>query len=55
MAKVSGNTHSRDQMNYHADQCNPNSGAHRASMDNHANQCNPNNSAYRGGKNAGKG
>lgn len=46
--KCSGNTHSRSQMNHHANQQNPNNSAHRAAANNHANQCNPNNSATKG-------
>lgn len=50
MAKVSGNTHTTQQMNHHANQANSNNAAHQAALNNHANQCNPNNSAYNGGK-----
>ena len=52
---VSGNTHSRGQLNNYANQMNPNNSANRANSNNHANQMNPNNSAYhssRGGKKA---
>lgn len=54
---VSGNTHSRDQLNNYANQMNPNNSANRANSNNHANQMNPNNSAYhssRGGNKSGK-
>ena len=43
---VSGNTHSRGQLNIYANQMNPNNSANRANSTNHANQMNPNNSAY---------
>lgn len=39
---VSGNTHSRSQLNNYANQHNPNNAACKANMNNHANQCNPN-------------
>ena len=54
---VSGNTHSRGQLNNYANQMNPNNSANRANGNNHANQMNPNNSAYhssRGGNKSGK-
>lgn len=54
---VSGNTHSRSQLNSYANQMNPNNSASRANSNNHANQMNPNNSAYhssRGGNKSGK-
>ena len=54
---VSGNTHSRGQLNNYANQMNPNNSANRANSNNHANQMNPNNSAYhssRGGNKSGK-
>lgn len=38
----SGNTHTRSQMNHHANQHNPNNASYRATANNHANQCNPN-------------
>ena len=44
----SGGNHTQSQMDHHANQCNPNNDAYKASMDNHTNQCNPNNSEYRG-------
>ena len=53
MSKVSGNTHSNDQMNHYSNQNNPNNVAYTANNNNHSNQMNPNNSAYRssrGGK-----
>lgn len=45
---VSGNTHSREQMNHYANQHNPNNSAYKANNDNHANQLNPNNAEYKG-------
>ena len=50
MAKVSGNTHTKGQMNSYANQNNQNNYAHKAARDNHANQCNPNNKEYKGRK-----
>ncbi len=43
---VSGNTHSRSQLNNYANQHNTNNSAHRANNNNHSNQLNPNNNAY---------
>ena len=49
MAKhINGNTHSRDQLNHHANQSNPNNRAYQQSNDNRSNQLNPNNSEYKG-------
>ena len=39
---VSGNTHSKSQIDSYANQHNPNNNAYKADMNNHANQCNPN-------------
>lgn len=47
MSKCSGNTHTQQQCNHHANQSNPNNAAHRAAMNNHANQCNPNHTVSR--------
>jgi len=52
--KVSGHTHSQQQLNHHANQCNPNNSFYRAAQDNRANQLNPNNSEYRGSSGQGK-
>lgn len=46
MSKVSGNTHTKGQMDAHANQKNPNNSAARAAANNRANQMNPNNAAY---------
>ena len=43
---VSGNTHSRSQLNNYVNQNNPNNSANRANNNNRSNQMNPNNSAY---------
>lgn len=43
---VSGHTHSQDQLDYYANQNNPNNDVYWADRDNHANQCNPNNDEY---------
>lgn len=45
----SGKTHTPSQMNHHANQCNPNNAAHKATMNNHSNQCNPNHSKSKNG------
>ncbi len=42
MSKVSGNTHTQQQLNNYANQHNPNTSAYRANNNNHANQLNPN-------------
>lgn len=42
MRKVSGNTHTQNQLNNYANQLNPNNSAYRANNSNHANQLNPN-------------
>ena len=41
MKKVSGNTHSKEQLDNWANQHNPNNKAYRANADNYANQLNP--------------
>lgn len=46
MSKVSGNTHTKNQMNAYANQMNPNNSASRSATNNRANQMNPNNAAY---------
>ena len=53
MAKhgISGYTHTQQQINNYANQCNPNNSAYRANNNNHSNQCNPNSSAYRASNN----
>ena len=45
---VSGNTHTKQQINNYANQHNPNNPAHKANADNHSNQLNPNNDKYAG-------
>lgn len=50
MAKVSGNTHTQQQLNNYANQRNSNNSAYRANNNNHANQLNPNNQNYNSGK-----
>lgn len=55
MAKVSGNNHSKSQMNHHSNQKNPNNSAHRAAQNNRSNQLNPNNAKYKGGNNSKSG
>ena len=48
MGKVSGNTHTQQQLNNYANQRNSNNSAYRANNNNHANQLNPNNQASKG-------
>ena len=55
MAKVSGNNHSKSQMDHHSNQKNSNSAAYKASQDNRSNQLNPNNAQYNGGNNSKSG
>lgn len=43
MAKVSSNTHSKEQLDNYSNQLNPNAKEHKACSDNRANQLNPNN------------
>lgn len=43
---LSGNTHSKEQLNHYANQHNPNNSAYQANRDNRSNQCNPNNKEY---------
>ena len=42
MKKVSGKTHTKEQLDNWANQKNPNNRAYRANLDNHANQINHN-------------
>ena len=44
---VSGNHHTRSQMNDYSNQHNPNNHAYKSNNDNHSNQLNPNNDLYR--------
>ena len=44
---VSGNNHTKGQMNNYSNQCNPNNYANRANNNNHSNQLNPNNQRYK--------
>ena len=43
---VSGNTHSRNQLNDYANQNNPNNSANRANNNNRSNQMNPNHKTH---------
>ena len=51
---VSGNTHSKEELDYYANQHNPNNSAYQADRDNHADQCNPNNREYDHSRNGGE-
>jgi len=46
MSKVSGNTHTKNQMDAHANQKNPNNSSSKAMANNRSNQMNPNNATY---------
>jgi len=46
MRKISGNTHSQEQLDHYSDQNNPNNEQYQANLNNHANQLNPNNDEY---------
>ena len=46
MGKVSGKTHTKEQLDNWANQNNPNNKAYRANNNNHANQKNPNHKSY---------
>ena len=50
--KVSGKTHSQQQLNDWAKQNNPNNKAYRANANNHSNQLNPNNKIHQQKHNA---
>lgn len=50
MGKVSGNTHTQNQINNYSNQHNPNNSAYHTNNNNHANQLNPNNQNYQGSK-----
>ena len=52
--KVSGKTHTKEQLDNWANQNNPNNKAYRSNANNHANQLNPNNKAYRQTMDAGR-
>lgn len=52
MGKVSGKTHSKEQLDNWANQHNPNNPAYRAHLDNHANQMNPNHQTHQAIHNA---
>lgn len=43
---VSGNTHTKEQLDHFANQNNPNNQTHQSNWDNHANQLNPNNDRH---------
>lgn len=45
--KVSGKTHTKEQLNNWANQNNPNSKAYKANLNNHSNQLNPNQKSHR--------
>ena len=46
MGKISGKTHTKDQLDNWANQNNPNNKAYQANMYNRSKQLNPNNKAY---------
>lgn len=52
--RVSGNTHSKEQLNHYTNQHNPNNSAYQANRDNRSNQCNPNNKEYNHSRDSGQ-
>lgn len=46
MKKVSGKTHTPEQLNAWANLNNPNNNAYQANLDNHSNQLNPNHKTH---------
>ena len=50
MSRISGKTHTKQQLDHYANQNNPNNKAYKANLDNHSNQLNPNNNNYQGHK-----
>ena len=46
MGKISGKTHTKEQLDNWANQNNPNNNAYRANVNNRSNQSNPNNKAH---------
>ncbi len=46
MKKVSGKTHTQEQLNAWANQNNPNNKAYQANLNHHSNQLNPNHKTY---------
>ena len=54
MKKVSGKTHTQEQLNAWANQNNPNNKAYKAKSNNHSNQLNPNHKTHQQKHNAQK-
>ena len=52
--RVSGNTHSKEQLSHYANQHNPNNSAYQANRDYRSNQCNPNNNEYDHSRGSGR-
>lgn len=52
MKKVSGKTHTQEELNAWANQNNPNNKAYRANSNNHSNQLNPNHRTHQQKHNA---
>lgn len=52
--KVSGKTHTKEQLDNWANQHNPNNKAYRANADNHSNQKNPNHRTHQQAHNANR-
>ena len=44
----SENTHTREQMNHHSNQCNPNNAVYKQGMNTHTSQLNTNNTKAKG-------
>ena len=54
MGKVSGKTHTKEQLDNWTNQHNPNNKAYKANADNHANQQNPNRRTHQQAHNANR-
>ena len=46
MGRVSGQTHTQEQLDHYANQHNPSSKEYQTELDNHSDQLNPNNDKY---------
>ena len=54
MATINKSTHTQRQIDYYADQNNPNNAAYKANRNNHSNQLNPNNPAFKSRRQSAK-
>jgi hypothetical protein len=46
MGKISGKTHTQEQLDHYSNQFNPNNDEYQADLNNRSNQLNPNNDEY---------